>query len=58
MYNSKMTNALLGLIIILLVTIAYFLYRIEKRVSNQFAAFRGELKGYLLDMYAEMIKRD
>jgi uncharacterized protein YoxC len=52
-----MINVLLALIAILLAVIACFLYRIEKKVSNQFAAFRGELKGYLLDMYAEMTKK-
>lgn len=31
---------------------------IENTIGKELATFRAELKGYLLDMYAEMIKKD
>ncbi len=53
-----MTNIFLGLIIIILGIIAYRLSQIRVEFGEQFKSFRSELKGYLVDMYAEIIKKE
>ena len=54
--TQNMTSVLLGVMIFLFRIIAYFLYQIREYLRESSESFRIELKGYLLDIYAEMIK--
>ena len=53
-----MTEFLLFVVVIVLIIIAFQLSKLQREVREGFTQFRAELKGYLLDIYAEMIKKD